>query len=133
MEIKILEISTVTFFCFLIASCNSNNCDLGVASDQFRHADTMEYKNVTYYFYTRTTGWNDKAVYFQLYDQNPQFDTCGKPNIKPIYFVVYDDYPEIKYIKAMVLEPNQPEKLNITYTTDKNEGIENVYDVTFTR
>ncbi len=134
---KILRVSIIVIFLFSLVSCDKN-CSFDIAGDQLRFADSIEKNSKTYYLYTRTTGWNDKVVFFELYDKEPIFDKCTyQPDKKAVYSIHYDSFPDqpetIKYVKAMVLEPDQPEKLNITYTTDKNEGIENVYDVKFTR
>ncbi len=115
-----------------LTSCGKN-CDSEIASDQLKFADSIEINNKTYYLYTLTMGWNDKAVYFQLYNKQPTLNDCRKIDIKPIYEIVYDDYPESRYIKKMTLQPDNPEKLNIIYTPNKSEGIANVYDVKFTR
>jgi len=98
-------------------------------------AINSDYK--TYYLYTRTIGWQEKTIYFELYDKKPEFDECTyQPDIANLYSIDYDDYPENperKHIEKMILQPDQPEKLKIIYTTDKTKGVENVYDVKFTR
>ncbi len=130
---KILKISIIVLtLLFLFASCDKN-CSSEIASDQLRFADSIERDNKIYYLYTLTTGWNDKAVYFQLYEQKPILDKCKKADIKPIYEIVYDDYPEMQYVKAMILQPDKTTKLKIIYTKDKNKGVANIYDVKFAR
>ncbi|PCH59480.1 MAG: hypothetical protein COC05_06785 [Gammaproteobacteria bacterium] len=139
MKITILKAGIIVLFYFLITACDSNDCrfGFGVAADQLRLADTINNNNKTYYLYTRTTGWNDKIVFFELYDQKPEFDPCTyQPDIEYLYTIDYEDYPENpkrKHIEKMILQPDQPEKLKIIYTTDKTKGVENVYDVKFTR
>ncbi len=118
----------------LFAGCDYNDCSFDIAGDQLRLADSIEQNNKTYYLYTRTTGWQEKVIYFELYDKEPSFDQCTyRSNIDHLYMVAYDDYPEVKYVKEIILQPNLPEKLKIIYTKDKNEGIANIYDVKFTR
>ena len=34
--------------------------------------------------YLRTTGFGEKESFYELYDQIPEFDTCGVANISPI-------------------------------------------------
>ena len=84
----------------MLASCDQN-CGSEIASDQLRYADSIERNNKTYYLYTLTTGWHDKAVYIQLYNKKPILDKCKNSVIKPIYEIVYDDYPEKKYVKEI--------------------------------
>ncbi len=115
-----------------IAACSNQGCEDSIVDD-VRLADSIVFEGTEYYLYMRTTGWNDKAVYFELYDQKPSFNECSKSKIKPIYDVVYDDYPDVKYVKEINLQLDQAEKLSIAYTTEKSEGISNVYDVKFTR
>jgi len=139
MKITILKASIIVLFCFLITACGQNECGFGIhiAGDQLKLADTINDNNKTYYLYTRTTGWQEKTVFFELYDQKPEFDQCTyQPDIKKLYMVAYEDFPENperKYVKKMILQPDQSEKLKIIYTTDKTKGVENVYDVKFTR
>ncbi|MBL1433712.1 MAG: hypothetical protein COB94_009785 [Gammaproteobacteria bacterium] len=140
MEIKtILKAGIIVLFYFLITACGQNKCGFGIniAADQLRLADTINDNNKTYYLYTRTTGWTDKTIFFELYDKEPEFDQCTfQPDIKKLYMVAYEDFPENperKYVKKMILQPDQSEKLKIIYTTDKTKGVENVYDVKFTR
>jgi len=129
-----MEIKTVLLIvsCLLIAACSAEGCQDPIIDD-VRFADSIRYENSDFYLYTRTTGWNDKAVYFELYKEKPTLDQCNQSDIKPIYNVVYDDYPETRYVKYLYLQPNQLEKLSIVYTKNKSEGVENVYDVKFTR
>jgi hypothetical protein len=116
----------------VITGCSEDECGgFDIATDQIRFADSIEENGKTYYLYTRTTGWHEKIVFFQLYDNKPEFK-CWRPNIKAIYTVEYDDYPVKKYVKALTLQLDQGKKLNIIYTTDKSEGVD-AYDVKFTR
>jgi hypothetical protein len=133
MAVKVFFVTLI--FCLLVA-CDSSDCNLGMAADQLRLADTIEKNDKAYYLYTRTTGWNDKVVFFELYDEKPLFDKCTyESNIKELYAIHFNSFPEDpvpQYVKEIILQPDQLEKLKIIYTKDKNEGIENVYDVKFT-
>jgi hypothetical protein len=124
---KFLLLSTILV---LSSGCSADDC--GFPLDQVRYADQIQDEKKTYYLYTRTTGWHDKIVFFELYDIEPDFDKCRQTKTRPIYRIDYDDYPVEQYVKELKLQPDQSEKLKITYTTDVSEGIENVYDVKFT-
>lgn len=126
MKAFILALMTLLLF-----GCQSDDCDFVL--DQIRYADKAEVDGETFYLYTRTVGWHNKVVFFELYNTEPSFDECLKTTIQPVYKIDYDDYPEHKYVKEMTLQLNEEDKLNIIYTTDKDEGIANVYDVKFTR
>jgi hypothetical protein len=108
-----------------IVGCDNNDCNFDIAEDQIRFADSIDKNGKTYYLYTRTVGFQEKTVFFELFDMKPKFDECEKSNIKPIYGVAYsyDDYPEKQYVKSLTLQPNQGEKLRIIYTKNKNEGM----------
>lgn len=73
----------------------------------------------------------EKVVYFELYDKRLEF-ACMKSVIEPVSKVDYDDYPDKQYVKALILERDQAEKLKIVYTKIKSEGL-SANDVKFTR
>jgi len=129
-----MEVKTVLLVisCLFVSACSNEACK-DILVDDVRFADSINYNNADYYLYTRTTGWNDKAIYFELYAQKPTFDKCNQSTIRPIYDVVYDDYPEVKYVKEVHLQVGEIEKIKIVYTADKNEAVENMYDVKFVR
>ena len=130
------KLITLILLISLISACD--NCAFGIASDQLRPADTIEMNNTTYYLYTRTVGWQEKTVFFELYAEEPVYDSCTD-NITPnaIFAIHYDYFPndpnsEEKYVKEIILQPDQAEKLKIIYTKNIEEGVANVYDVKFT-
>ncbi len=131
MPVTVIKYPILLIIILLLFGCNSNDC--GFPLDQIRYADKTQYNGKIFYLYIRTTGWHNKVIFFELYDSEPTFDECRQTNANFIYKTDYDDYPEEKYVKEMILQPDQPEKLKITYTTNKDEGIANVYDVKFTR
>jgi len=126
----LLVVSVV--FLVLLKSYQSSSCN----TDPIDFKDSIEEKGKTYYLSVKQTGFQDKVYYFELYDSQPKFDECGKPIQKPFYSIHYEDYPnypdkEQQYIKSMILQVDQNEKLNIIYTMDKNEGM-SIYEVKFT-
>ena len=136
MELKLIQYSVLVIFLFLQAACSKNDCE--TQWDQVKYADSIEFNGKTYFLYTRTTGWHNKVVFFELYDVEPSFDQCGKINTSSVYVVDYDYFPddpnsEEKYVQKIILQPDKPEKLKIIYTKNKEEGFANVYDVKFSR
>lgn len=135
-----MGITQKTFILLILSSSLGacNNCEFDIASDQLRPADTIDINNTTYYLYTRTIGWQEKTVFFELYKEEPTYDICTrKVTPKAIFGIHYDYFPndpnsEEKYVKEMILQPDQAEKLKIIYTKNKEEGTTNVYDVKFT-
>jgi hypothetical protein len=114
----------------LSSGCSADDC--GFPLDQVRYADQIQVEEKNYYLYTRTKGWHNKVIFFELYDTEPDFDQCRQTKTNLIYRIDYDDYPIEQFVKELKLQLDQPEKLKITYTTDINQGIKNVYDVKFT-
>ena len=134
MPIKFILFSMLLF----LSACGSEDC-FDIASDQLRFADSIVYDGKEYHLYTRTSGWQEKIVYFELYESKPTYNNCTyetKP--EPIFGIHYDYFSNDldsneKYVKEIILQPDQPEKLKITYTKNIDEGVANVYDVKFTR
>jgi len=131
MGIKSTVLFFVINFYLFLTSCDVGNCD--VIADQIRFSDDEKYKGETYFLYTRTVGAHNKTIYFELYDQQPEFDECRKSNIKPVYSIPYEDYSELQYVQQLILQPNDSEKIKVIYTKDKTKGVENIYDVKFSR
>ena len=119
------------FSSLLLFGCSKDEC--GFPLDQIRFADKIQINKETYYLYTRTVGWHNKVVFFELYSAEPAFDQCQKTQAELVYKIDYDDYLEEQYIKQVTLELDSPEKLKIIYTKNKEEGFANVYDVKFSR
>ena len=130
MEVNFIKPSIVLITALLLFGCNSNDCEFPL--DQIKYADKVDHNGKIFYLYTRTVGWHNKVIFFEVYDSEPTFDKCRQPKNDLIYKVDYDDYSETKYVKKIILQPDQSEKLKIIYTKDINEGFENIYDVKFT-
>jgi len=119
----------ILFFVF-ISACSTDTCD-EMLIDSIHYHDSVMHSDQQYFLYSRTTGWHDKVVFFELYNEKPTFDQCSHSAKKPIFTIAYDDYPEMQYVKEIILQPNQTEKLNIIYTKEKSHGLVNVYDAKF--
>ncbi len=129
MVIKSILVLSILFF---ISSCSSKDCE-ELVLDSVKYHDTAIWFGKKYYLYSRTTGWQEKVVFFELYEQEPVFNKCMHSNIKPIFARAFDDTEDHPYIEKIIFQPDDEEKLKIIYTKDTNKGIANVYDVTFTR
>ncbi len=124
--------TSIILVVLFLAACSPKACD-ELFLDTINYHDSAIYSKHKYFLYSRTTGWHEKVVFFELYKENPVFDECRHSNINPIFAIDYSDYPEMQYVKEMILQPDQPEKLKIIYTKDKNKGVANIYDVKFAR
>lgn len=116
----------------ILGACSSDACK-ELVLDSFKHQDTSVISGKEYYLYSRTTGFQEKVVFFELYEEKLIFDKCMEANINPIYARPFDESEDRPYIKELTLQPDQPEKLKITYTKNINEGVANVYDVKFSK
>ena len=130
MESRLMKHSIWITLSLLLFACNSNDC--GFPLDQIRFADKAEADGEKFYLYTRTVGWQNKTIFFELYNTEPSFDECRQTKTNFLFKTPYDDYPEMQYVKEMILQPMQAEKLKIIYTQNIEEGVANVYDVKFT-
>lgn len=100
---------------------------------QLHLADSLERNGKTYFLYTRTTGFQEKQVFFELYDQQPIFDQCGVTETKEIFAT---DYDHRRYVKTLVVRPDEPnydDRLQIIYTDDPRQGYRDVDDVKIER
>jgi len=117
-----------------LAGCQSTGCDGdALGQDQIRLLDSLQEGDKTWHLYTRTTGFQDKAVFFELYDAAPVFDQCERASIEPVYQIDYNDYPDKQHVKTITLQSDETEKLSIVYTKDQNEGFTDVHSVKFSR
>jgi len=116
--------------------------------DQIVHGDSITHAGIDYNLYYRTIGLHEKTIYFEVYNSEPVFDECNRTDVEVFHSyafeeyydddsqkVEYDDVNKKLYVKEFVLRPNygtQQQAVKVTYTKDKTQGFESVYDVKFT-
>jgi len=86
-----MAIKNIFFLLFslsILVSCTSTN-DCFVA-DIVEEARTVELQNNKYFLYLRTSGFNDKEFFYELYDQLPKFNQCGISELSPVSDVHVD-------------------------------------------
>ena len=131
-----------------LTACDASNVSCNGLIDQIQYGDSIAHAGTTYYLYFNTTGWNDKIVSYYVYDSKPVFNECNRTDkevfhsyaFEEYYYdesqkVEYDDVNKKLYVKEFVLRPNygtQQQAVKVTYTKDKTQGFESVYDVKFT-
>lgn len=105
----------VAISCFLVlaalASC-SQASDCFVA-DSVKELKVIRIGKADYYLYRKTSGFNDKASFYQLYDGKPSFDRYSKAASQPIsdaYVDLTEGYPT-----RVVVENGT---LKLTYSKD---------------
>lgn len=63
---------------FLSGCSNEPDC---LTSDTLREVETVE---DTRHLYLRVSGFQEKEFFYELYDQEPSFDSCGVANIETV-------------------------------------------------
>ncbi len=130
----VMLLITVSIITFGLPGCQPSDCaGNALGRDQLRLQDTLENNGNNYHLYTRTTGFQEKVVYLELYDAAPVFDKCQRPDGSPVFETAYNNYPVEQYIQSIVLQPDDAEILAITYTQNKDEAFPDVYLVKFNR
>lgn len=131
MAITTMKLFLAFIFLLVISSCNTSKC---FVRDQVRFSDSVviEETQQSYYLYTRIIGWQEKTAFIELYDNKPKFDECNKSNIRPVYSIDIDDYSVKQYVKSIIFQPKQAEKLKVIYTKNELESM-NINALKFTR
>ena len=101
----------------LLASCSSENDCRGFPSDYVKKIVEIKLADKTTYLYLRTAGFQDKQFFYELYDKEPSFNTCGVASIKPIL----EDHVFTKnnYATELVVRKNN---IEIVYSDIKPEN-----------
>lgn len=122
---------------FILFRVNWSGCAGGMPSETSRFVDSVKYNDEIYYLYARTTGFQEKIIYFELYEAKPEFDACNRSDQNLLYTIHYDDYPNYpdrsitQYVKSLSLDLDDPEKLKIVYTKNHEEGFLGPHSVKF--
>lgn len=82
----------------LVFGCSTDQPDCYVA-DTVKLLDTTKEDEVTYSLVLRITGLSDKVTFVELYQGVPDFDTCGKSELRPIYSYSMDK-PKANLVKV---------------------------------
>ena len=128
----IIALLVCGFLLFIILlNVNSSGCEHGDYIDFPKQVDVINDKDKTYYLYVRTVGFQEKTDYFELYEGEPKFDACNYSHENLLYEIYYDDYPKKQYVKSLSLDLDNPEKLKIIYTEDREQGFSSPYSVKF--
>jgi len=68
-------------FIFLISCSKNNDCFI---ADSIEKIKELYVANTVFYLHLRTSGFNEKEYFYELYDKNPKFNNCGKTSTKLI-------------------------------------------------
>lgn len=107
---------SIALILILLLSCTANNdC---YTADSVKQIKSFDINSHAYFIYIRNSGFHQKEVFFELYDNVPVFDDCGKPDI-PIVSAVHVDSTQ-GTVSKLVINANN---LKIVY---KKNPIENI-------
>lgn len=110
---------TIALSFLLLLSCTANtDC---FTADSVKQIKSFDVNSHAYFVYVRVTGFQEKETYFELYDNVPVFDDCGKPNIS-IVSAVHVDSMQGSVSKLVIDDKN----LKVIYK--KNQMGDNSYD-----
>jgi hypothetical protein len=110
---------TIALSFLLFLSCTANN-DCPTA-DSIKQIRSFQVNHHAYFLYVRISGFQEKETFFELYDNVPVFDVCGKPDIS-IVSAAHVDAAKGSVSKLVIQDKN----LIIVY---KNNPIEDIgYD-----
>lgn len=79
--ITLLIITLVSAFC---VSCGKQEIECPIILDQVSIIDQQDFNGTTYYLVERISGWHEKTIIIELFDQKPEFDRCNESIMKPI-------------------------------------------------
>jgi hypothetical protein len=100
----------------LLLSCTTNNDCL--PADSIKQIKSFDVNRHAYFVYVRISGFQEKEIFFELYDNVPVFDDCGKPNIS-IVSAVHVDSTQGSVSKLVIDDKN----LKIVYKKNQIEDI----------
>jgi hypothetical protein len=60
-----------------------SGCGLDMGADQYHEVKQIIFDQKTYYLYQKTTGFQEKMHFFNLYDKSPVFDDCRNTTQEP--------------------------------------------------
>ena len=86
---KISKYVAILFVFNLLISCSkSNDCFI---SDSIVKIKEYNADNIIFHLYLRISGLNKKEYFYELYDEKPEFDDCGKTTTKLLSDIHVDD------------------------------------------
>lgn len=116
----VMKINLIIIFFFIailfIACSPDTDCLIADSVVQVREIRTNE---VDYFIYLRISGFHEKEVFYELYNSEPIFNICGKPNIPAIADIHIDSTEGI--VSKLVID-NQT--LTVHYSKDSSQEVD---------
>lgn len=126
---KTIQIGLATLYILLLSCETDEQCYYFPGSDRIEFLDTVKKGNMTYYLIIRTTGFQDKASVFELYDAKPRFTPCGEADRRALWVEDVEEDESNKFVKKVLFHEQAEKKLEIVYTQNRSEA-QNLYKIT---
>jgi len=103
-----------------LLSCSSDN-DCFIV-DQVEQLRVIQIEKKDYFVYLKITGWHDKIVFYELYDQEPVFNQCGISETLPVSTmnVNPDLDPEKEKVSGLIINSRSKE-MTVIYSKDDSQ------------
>lgn len=111
---KAKAISYFLFTSLALACSDKNNC---FVAETIVPVNKIDVSGVDHFLYLRSSGFHEKEHFYELYENAPKFDECGKTNVIPLS-VVHVDNSKGAVVRLVV----DNSKLTVVYSKDKPQG-----------
>lgn len=105
---------TKFFFVYLLISCLLLSCSIDndcFVADSIEKVKKISIDSKDHFLYLRTSGFNEKEHFYELYNFAPKFNDCGKSTTPPISDIHIDTTEG--YVDKLIIKNN---KLEIIYS-----------------
>lgn len=111
-----MKITAIVYFIITgaILGCSDNGgCFVAETVGQVQK---INISGADHFLYLRSSGFNEKEHFYELYRNEPEFDDCGKANLTPLSEVHID--PNEGTVARVVIDKS---KLTIVYSKEKSQ------------
>lgn len=115
MRLKKLFIVLFTFN-ILVACSADNDC---FVADSVEKIEELYINDTTYFLYLRTSGFNEKESFYELYDKEPTFDGCRQTDVRPVSDL-HVDTSEGTPVKLII----KNNKLNLLFSNNASDSVD---------
>lgn len=112
-----MKITAIVYFIIisLISGCSDNHgC---FVAETVTPVEKITISGMDHFLYLRSSGFNEKENFYELYKNKPEFDDCGKASLTPLSEVHIDSSKGM--IVRVVIDEH---KLTIVYSKGKTQN-----------
>ncbi len=107
----------IVLFAFNLLMACSEGGDCFVA-DSVEKIEELHINDTRYFLYLRTSGFNEKESFYELYDKEPIFDNCKKAGIRPVSDLHVDTSAGTPV--KLIIKNN---KLSLLFSNNANDSV----------